>query len=103
MDDVPKSAFFPQPKVDSIIVSLAPKHPKPFTVKNEALFRKLVQSLFNQRNRKAKNAVLPFLKGICKKTAEEATKQASTLRFRDERIRELAPEDFGELLNALES
>jgi 16S rRNA (adenine1518-N6/adenine1519-N6)-dimethyltransferase len=93
--------FFPQPKVDSIIIRLTPKQTKPFTLKDEALFRKLLQSLFTQRNRKVRNAVLPFLKGICKKTAEEATKQADALPVHDKRVRELAPEDFGELANAL--
>jgi len=101
LDDVPKSMFFPQPKIDSIIIRLTPRQAKPFALTDEVLFRRLLQSLFTQRNRKVRNAVLPFLKGIRRKTAEEATERADALPFRDRRVRELAPEDFGELAHAL--
>jgi hypothetical protein len=44
---------------------------------------------------------LPFLKGIQGKTAETAIKKADLLPFHDQRVRELAPEDFGVLANAI--
>jgi len=96
LDDAPKWMFYPQPEVDSIIVRLKPKKPKPFTLKDEALFRQLAQMLFTQRNRKVKNAVSSFIK-----SAPTAVKVADSLPFHDRRVRELAPEDFGELANAL--
>jgi 16S rRNA (adenine1518-N6/adenine1519-N6)-dimethyltransferase len=95
LDEVPKWMFYPTPKVDSIIVRLKLKKPPPFKLKNEELFRNLVQSLFTQRNRKVKNAF--------KVMAEETVKPAVVLPFRDRRVRELAPEDFGALANALSS
>ena len=101
LDEVPKWMFYPQPEVDSIIVSLKPKKPPPFAVKNEALFRKLVQTLFTQRNRKVRNAVLPFMKSKHVTTAGNLVKLADSLPFHDRRVRELAPEDFGVLANAL--
>ena len=101
LDEVPKWMFYPQPEVDSIIVRLKPKRPPPFTLKNEAPFKQLVQILFTQRNRKVRNAVLPFIKGMHAAIAEDAVKLADSLPFHDKRVRELAPEDFGALANVL--
>jgi 16S rRNA (adenine1518-N6/adenine1519-N6)-dimethyltransferase len=99
-DDVPKRMFYPQPEVDSIIVRLTPRSSPPFHVKNYALFMKLVQTLFIQRNRKVRNALQPFTKK--RYTAlEDTVKVADSLPFHDRRVRELAPEDFGELANVL--
>jgi 16S rRNA (adenine1518-N6/adenine1519-N6)-dimethyltransferase len=99
-DDVPKWMFYPQPEVDSIIIRLKPRSSPPFTLKNETFFQQLVQKLFTQRNRKVRNAVLPFIKSIYG-TLESAVKMADSLPFHDRRVRELAPEDFGELTNAI--
>ncbi len=100
LDEVPKDKFYPQPKVDSVIIRLQPKQP-PFNIRNETLFAKLVKSLFTQRNRKVRNAILPFLKGISAMSPEKTAQIVATLPFRDKRARELAPEDFGALANAL--
>jgi len=101
LDKVPKSMFYPQPEVDSIIVRLKPKKPPPFLLKDKALFKQLVQALFTQRNRKVRNAVLPFLKSKHVMTVEKAVELADSLPFHGKRVRELAPEDFGALANAL--
>ncbi|MGQ9538182.1 MAG: 16S rRNA (adenine(1518)-N(6)/adenine(1519)-N(6))-dimethyltransferase RsmA [Candidatus Bathycorpusculaceae bacterium] len=97
-DEVPKWAFYPQPKVDSAIVRLKPRVPPSFHVKDEAFFKRLVQTLFTQRNRKVRNAVQPFIKKCA--SAEESAKKAF-VPFHEKRVRELAPEDFGELANVL--
>lgn len=101
LDTVPKFAFYPQPKVDSIIVSLKPRGNRPFALKDEASFRHLVQSLFTQRNRKVRNAISPYLKDVYSMSKETAAKTAQALPFHDKRVRELTPEDFGVLANAL--
>jgi 16S rRNA (adenine1518-N6/adenine1519-N6)-dimethyltransferase len=101
LEKVPKSAFYPQPNIDSVIMCLVPRKHKPFLVKNEASFRRVVQSLFTQRNRKVRNAILPYLKGACALSKEAAARNAETVPFHDKRVRELTPEDFGELANAL--
>ena len=101
LDEVPKWMFYPQPEVNSVIVRLKPKRPPPFTLKNEALFKQLVQTLFTRRNRKVRNAVLPFIKETHLASRKDAAKLADSLIFHDKRVRELAPEDFGELANAL--
>ncbi|MEM3770218.1 MAG: 16S rRNA (adenine(1518)-N(6)/adenine(1519)-N(6))-dimethyltransferase RsmA [Candidatus Bathyarchaeia archaeon] len=100
LDDVPESFFYPQPEIDSVIVRLKPKSQPPFRLRDEALFTRLVQALFTQRNRKVRNAIKPFMMKE-RKVSEEATKVADSLPFHDRRVRELAPEDFGELANAL--
>lgn len=100
LDDVPRWMFYPQPEVDSMIVRLKPRKPPPFNLKNKALFKQLVQALFTRRNRKVRNAVLPFLRRA-QATAAETVVEAASLPFQDKRVRELAPEDFGALANAL--
>lgn len=101
LDEVPRWMFYPKPEVDSIIVRLKPKRPPPFNLKNRALFKQLVRALFTQRNRKVRNAVVPFIKSTHVTTAENAVKFADSLPFHGKRVRELTPEDFGALANAL--
>jgi 16S rRNA (adenine1518-N6/adenine1519-N6)-dimethyltransferase len=101
LDAVPKSMFYPQPKVDSVITRLAPKRPRVVKLEDEAAFKRLVQSLFTQRNKKIRSAVLPYLKVVRGMPKEDASKTAQKLPFCDKRVRELAPEDFGALAHAL--
>lgn len=100
LDHIPKRLFYPPPKVDSTIVRLRPRASPSFTVKDYFLFSRLVHALFSQRNRKVRNAIQPFIKSydpskLC------IMDFADSLPFSDKRVRELAPEDFGELANAL--
>ena len=99
-DEVPKTVFYPQPKVDSVIVRLTPWKTAPFNVKDEAFFKRLVRWLFTQRNKKLSNAFVPFLKTTREMDKEEAKKLAATAPFSERRVRELAPKDFGEIANA---
>ncbi len=101
LDDVPKWMFYPPPEVDSVIVRLKPRKPPPFKLKNEDLFKQIVRLLFTQRNRKVKNAIQNLLKSPFKTVAKESVELGGFLPFRDRRVRELAPEDFGALANAL--
>src|SRR3990170_490668 len=101
LDLVHKSMFYPQPKVDSIVVRLVPWKTAPFEVKGRAFFNSMVRSVFTQRNRKLSNALVPFLKSTRKIAKEEAKKIADGAPFAEKRVRELAPKDFGELENAL--
>jgi len=98
---VPKSSFYPQPEVDSVIVRLTPWTAAPFEVKDEAFFRRLTRWLFTQRNKKLSNALVPFIKSTLKVAKEDAEKLAGTFPFREKRVRELPPEVFGDLANAL--
>ncbi len=97
---IPKKAFYPLPDVDAALVRLKPRRAPPFKVKDEEVFDEVVRTLFTQRNRKVRKAILPFLhnKGLRK---VEAVGKADSLPFKDRRVRELPPEDFGVLANEL--
>ncbi len=98
---VPRQMFFPEPKVDSAIVRLIPR-PKPvFHVADLCLFRKMLKSVFAERNKKLANATLPFAKTILNLSAEEVKLRLGQLRFRDQRVRTLPPEAFGEVARVL--
>lgn len=99
LDHVPRSMFYPLPDVDSHIVRLKPK-PPPFIVQDKQAFFELVQTLFTQRNKKVRNALAPFLLkfGISK---DKLVETADSLPYSDKRVRELAPEDFGVLTDAI--
>lgn len=97
LDAVPRWAFYPQPEINSIVVRFKPK-PPPFKLKNENLFKQVTQLMFTHRNRKVRNAIASFIKSS-HFTSDENTLE--TIPFSDKRVRELAPEDFGALTNAL--
>jgi 16S rRNA (adenine1518-N6/adenine1519-N6)-dimethyltransferase len=97
LDYVPRNLFYPSPDVDSMMVRLRPREKPPFSVEDEELFFQLVRVLFSQRNKKVRNAVIPFLRQWVEK--ENVMKMADSLLFHDKRVRELAPEDFGALTN----
>jgi 16S rRNA (adenine1518-N6/adenine1519-N6)-dimethyltransferase len=99
LDEVPREMFYPQPEVDSVVVRLRPRKPLPFVVKDEELFRQLVQALFTRRNRKVRNALVPFVRGKFGDDADSVLERLRSFPFFDRRVRELAPEDFGALLN----
>jgi 16S rRNA (adenine1518-N6/adenine1519-N6)-dimethyltransferase len=101
LDYVPKWTFYPQPEIGSVIVRLEPKNPRPYSSRNEKLFRQLVQSCFAKRNRKVKNAILAYVKGFREMSGEKAIGIIEALPFREKRVRELAPEDFGVIADAL--
>jgi 16S rRNA (adenine1518-N6/adenine1519-N6)-dimethyltransferase len=101
LDAVPKDKFYPPPEVDSIILCLKPWVTKPFEVKDHAQFVRLTKWLFTERNKKLSKAITPFLRSSYKLDKAVAEKLAQTLPFAERRARELQPQDFGALANAL--
>jgi len=99
LEHVPRGMFYPPPKVDSMVVRLKPKKP-PFTVEDEETFFELVREMFTQRNKKVRNAIIPFLRKR-KIIGKEAMRLADSLSFHYKRVWELAPEDFGALANEI--
>lgn len=97
LDVIPKDCFWPPPEVDSRIVRLRPRKP-PFKVDDEGFFYKFVRVIFQQKNKKLRNAILPLLGNRCiQKT--RALELADTLPFHARRPRELAPEEIGLVAN----
>jgi len=101
LDLVQKSMFYPQPEVDSIIISLKPWSQKPFKVKDEKFFIQMIKWLFTERNKKIGKAITPFLRSTLKINKQDAEEIALNLPFNDKRARELSPKDFGEIANAI--
>ncbi len=92
LEKVPRSRFWPAPKVDSAVVELVPR-PSPFAVKDEKLFFRLVEVLFQQRRKKIGTVLR--MKNLM--TAE----QRSLVPYVDMRIEALAPAQIGELADAV--
>ena len=99
LDYVPRNMFYPPPDVDSMMVRLKPRAP-PFQVDDEETFFEVVRTLFTQRNKKVRNALIPFLRKR-EMTGKEAVQLADSIVYSAKRVRELAPEDFGILTNLL--
>ncbi len=97
LEPVPRSAFWPQPSVDSVVIRLKPKKP-PFQLKDERIFFELVRTLFTQRNRKVRNAIKLFLKKL-RLSDGEIREWSEMIPFVNRRTRELTPEDFGVIAN----
>lgn len=93
LDAIPKESFWPSPKVDSLIIRLKPRGP-PFRVMDEKVFFDVVRAIFTQKNKKLRNAIIPFF-GRFRLPSKEAIKIADSLPFRDRRPRELSPEEIG--------
>jgi len=101
LDAVPKSVFYPQPEVDSVIAVLKPYTKLSFEVKDEDFFFQMTKWLFTQRNKKLSKAIFPFVRTTSKLSKEESNKIVHKLPFNDRRVRTLKPDDFGEIANAL--
>jgi 16S rRNA (adenine1518-N6/adenine1519-N6)-dimethyltransferase len=102
-DGVPKEMFYPQPEVDSVIVRIKPRIKSSFELTDETFFKQMIKWLFTQRNKKVGKAIAPFIKSTLKVSKQDAEKLSLTLPFHDRRPRELSPNDFGVLANALSS
>lgn len=55
--DVPRTAFFPSPKVDSCVIELDLTHGADYGVKDEKLFFKTVRAAFGQRRKTVLNSL----------------------------------------------
>ena len=94
---VPKSVFYPQPKVDSAIAVVQPVS-EPHPLKNETIFEELVRALFNQRRRKLRGVLSRYLAW---KYGEERKTILSRVDFLDKRVYELTPAEFIILSNMI--
>jgi len=101
LDAVPREMFHPSPEVGSVLLSLKPHDIQPFEVENEVVFVRLVKWLFTQRNKKLAKALVPYMKVNFKFCKSDAEKLVLSIPFNDKRVRELSPQDFGAIANAL--
>jgi 16S rRNA (adenine1518-N6/adenine1519-N6)-dimethyltransferase len=92
MEKVGRNRFWPEPEVDSAVVRLTPR-PPPFTVKDERLFHRMVELLFQQRRKK--------ISTILKAKRMIAPVDVPHLPYMDMRVEALTPEQIGELVDAV--
>jgi 16S rRNA (adenine1518-N6/adenine1519-N6)-dimethyltransferase len=92
MEKVGRNRFWPEPEVDSAVIRLTPR-PPPFQVKDERLFLKLVEVLFQQRRKK--------ISTIIKAKRMVKSEDISQLPYKDDRVEAISPEQIGELADAV--
>ncbi|MCQ2085031.1 MAG: 16S rRNA (adenine(1518)-N(6)/adenine(1519)-N(6))-dimethyltransferase RsmA [archaeon] len=90
VENVPRSRFKPQPKVDSCLVAITPR-PAPFEVKDEKLFFKVTQVCFDHRRKKI---------GTSLKAARLITSN-DQIPYADARIESLRPVEIAEIADAI--
>jgi len=104
LENVPRTAFYPRPDVDSAIIELVPRKP-PFTLESEELFTRVVNEFFSKRRKKIRNSVARLVeRELRKRNAFSGAMQKEIIRslpFRDERVETLSPEQIGQLSDIL--
>ncbi|KXB06426.1 hypothetical protein AKJ53_00375 [candidate division MSBL1 archaeon SCGC-AAA382F02] len=106
LDEVPPSAFFPQPEVNSTIVRLEPRE-RPFKVKDEEVFFQVINGAFQQKRKKLKNGlyysfsdIFPDL-DLSEDEQKEFIDYSLPKEFKNSRPENLTPKDFGEVADLL--
>lgn len=94
---VPRSAFYPRPRVDSALVRIIPLREKN-QINDQELFVDLVRALFSQRRRKLKGVLNRYLKARYPKKAQTTSLGSSLI---DKRVYELSPSEFISLANEI--
>jgi 16S rRNA (adenine1518-N6/adenine1519-N6)-dimethyltransferase len=100
LEKVPRRAFYPPPQVSSAVIRFTPRK-APFTVLDENFFFDLIRILFTQRNRKVRKALTIFIRRHLFFQERESKELIVGLPYLEERVDNLAPEDFGVLSNEL--
>jgi 16S rRNA (adenine1518-N6/adenine1519-N6)-dimethyltransferase len=99
MLNVPRHAFWPQPKVDSCVVRLVPK-PPPFKVKDRQVFFDVTRAIFSHRRKKTSNS-LKVDPAVASLVTSDIQSSLDKLPYASKRAEELSPEMIGELADAL--
>jgi len=99
IENVPRTAFYPIPDVDSALVRLTPRAP-PFKVEDEKLFFKVVDCIYSHRRKKIANCFRENWQKFVK-TKDEMKALLNKLPYMDKRAEQLAPEEMAELSNHL--
>lgn len=99
VEQVPRSAFWPPPKVDSAIVLLHPR-PAPFAVRNRKTFEAVVDVTFQHRRKTIENGLQLSWRQFAGSAEAWDARLAGAPHLR-RRPEQLSPEEFGELADAL--
>lgn len=97
--NVPKTAFMPQPNVDSAVLHLTYRESPPVNVPDEAFFFDLVKASFAQRRKTLRNNLVRYFKADYDKETIEQKLKSVELNG-DRRAESLMMEEFARLANA---
>jgi 16S rRNA (adenine1518-N6/adenine1519-N6)-dimethyltransferase len=90
VETIPKTCFYPQPKVDSCVVRLFPRTSPPFSVLDVTFFFDLTRELFNHRRKRIKTTI-----------REVYSIENINMPYQNMRVEKILPEQIGELSNFL--
>jgi 16S rRNA (adenine1518-N6/adenine1519-N6)-dimethyltransferase len=94
---VPRSAFYPEPRVESAIATIRPNSEAPAT-KDKRILEDLVRALFSQRRRKSQSVLSRYLEVNYRDQRDKIMNRAD---LDDKRVYELSPNEFVRLSNLI--
>jgi len=97
VSNIPKSAFYPTPRVDSAITTIRPTLGT-ISAKDQRIFEDLVRAMFTQRRRRLRGVLSRYLGANYQKQKEEILSRAGQ---DDKRVYELTPAEFVSLSNLI--
>ena len=97
---VSRSAFFPKPKVDSMVVELNFENPYPGRASDDARFKKVVRAAFSHRRKTVLNSLAGSLPLLDRQTIITYLNQSGIHPMR--RAETLSIDDFLRLTSVLE-
>lgn len=96
-----RGAFYPEPEVDSAVVTLE-RRPPSYEIKDLDLHLEIVKWLFTQRNKLLRSALRTVaMKILPMKLDERAYVNARLQEYMNKRVRDLKPSDFAYISNVL--
>jgi len=90
LENVPRSRFNPQPRVDSCLVSIVPR-PAPFKVLDEGMFFRVTKTAFDHRRKKIGTSL----------KAAGMIRSSDQIPYADDRIESLRPAEIAEIADAV--
>ncbi|MEM3401664.1 MAG: 16S rRNA (adenine(1518)-N(6)/adenine(1519)-N(6))-dimethyltransferase RsmA [Candidatus Hadarchaeales archaeon] len=106
LEEVPPAAFFPQPKVTSVVVRVKPRKP-PFKVSDEKMFFSVVKALFQHRRQLVKNSLFHSFEQVFPGRRFQKTEKKEIIdkiipkELAERRVMDLPPEAFARIAELL--
>jgi 16S rRNA (adenine1518-N6/adenine1519-N6)-dimethyltransferase len=97
IDKVPRSTFYPSPRVDSALVKITPLA-RPIRITDNELFADMIRALFTQRRRRLKSVLTRYLTARFRGKADEIV---SRMSIPEKRVYETSPPALADLSNQI--
>ncbi len=95
--NVPRSAFYPKPRVDSALVTISPTKQDP-PIKQRAIFEDMVRAIFTQRRRRLTGVLTRYLKS---RYPEQYDAILQRVPPNERRVFEVTPQELVNLSNQI--